>query len=90
MKRPAKVSIRLTRCAAEKSHKIEDLKKAALGAFDAAGGGDIYFLPFSANGQQFALSARTIIEVEWLPNKVPQRLIRQALAGFARPKRPAR
>ena len=72
----AKITIRLTRMAAEKSRNPEDLKKAAEAAFAAAGSGDIHFALFKANGQQFALSSRTIIEVDWLPNRVPARVLR--------------
>jgi hypothetical protein len=74
----AKVSIRLSRNATEKARKPDDLKAAALAAFQAAGAGDIYFALFKSNGQQFALSSRTIIEVDWVPNRLPQRVIRQA------------
>lgn len=73
----AKISIRLTRDAAEKSRNHDDLKKAALAAFEKAGKGDIYFAPFEANGQRFALSSRSVIEVEWLPNRVPSRVVRE-------------
>ena len=73
----AKVTIRLTAGAAQQARKPEDLKKAAEAAFREAGGGEIYFSPFKSNGQQFALSSRTIIEVDWLPNRVPVRTIRQ-------------
>ncbi|CAG0952940.1 MAG: hypothetical protein F9K19_00490 [Rhizobiaceae bacterium] len=71
-----KITIRLTRSAAEKSHKIEDVRKAAAAAFEAAGRGEIHCLAFKANGQQFALSSRTILEVDWLPNRIPPGIIR--------------
>ncbi len=73
-----KVSIRLSRNAAEKARKPDDLKDAALAAFHAAGAGDIYFALFKSNGQQFALSSRTIVEVDWVPNRLPDKIIRQA------------
>jgi hypothetical protein len=72
-----KVSIRLSRNAAEKARKPNDLKEAALAAFQAAGAGDIYFALFRSNGQQFALSSRTIVEVDWVPNRLPDKIIRQ-------------
>ena len=59
----AKISIRLTRSAAEKSRNQEVLKRAALAAFEQAGRGDILCLPFEASGQRFALSSRMVIEV---------------------------
>jgi hypothetical protein len=84
----AKISIRLTRNAAEKSRNQEVLKRAALAAFDEAGRGDILCLPFEASGQRFALSSRMIIEIDWLPNRIPQRVLRDA--GIVKPRRPAR
>lgn len=72
-----KISIRLSKNAAEKARKPEDLKVAALAAFQAAGAGDIYFALFKSNGQQFALSSRTIVEVDWVPNRLPDKIIRQ-------------
>jgi len=72
----AKISIRLTRSAAEKSRNQEALRRAALTAFEHAGRGDILCLPFEANGQRFALSSRMIIEIDWLPNRIPQRVLR--------------
>ena len=72
----AKISIRLTRNAAEKTRDRMALEKAAVAAFDKAGRGDIYCAPFEANGQRFALSSRMIIEVDWLPNRIPPRVLR--------------
>ncbi|MEP9389265.1 hypothetical protein [Mesorhizobium sp. KR9-304] len=72
-----KVSVRLSRNAAEKARKPDDLREAALAAFQAAGAGDIYFALFKSNGQQFALSSRTIVEVDWVPNRLPDKVIRQ-------------
>ena len=72
----AKISIRLTRTAAEKSRNQEALRRAALAAFDHAGQGDILCLPFEASGQRFALSSRMILEIDWLPNRIPQRALR--------------
>jgi hypothetical protein len=72
----AKISIRLTRSAAEKSRNQEALRRAALAAFEQAGRGDILCLPFEASGQRFALSSRMIIEIDWLPNRIPQRVLR--------------
>jgi ribose 1,5-bisphosphokinase PhnN len=82
----AKISIRLTRNAAEKSHNHDNLKKAALAAFEAAGRGDIFCVPFEANGQKFALSSRMIIEVDWLPNRIPAKALRDA--GIVKPGKP--
>jgi hypothetical protein len=73
-----RISIRLTRNAAEKTRNRLALEKAALAAFDRAGRGDIYCAPFEANGQHFALSSRMIIEVDWLPNRIPPRVLRVA------------
>lgn len=81
-----KITIRLTRSAAEKSRKIEDVRKAAAAAFEAAGRGEIQCLAFTANGQQFALSSRTILEVDWLPNRIPPRVIRASGAFPAKPR----
>ena len=84
---PQKVSIRLSRLALEKARKPDDLKQAALSAFQAAGAGDIYFALFRANGQQFALSSRTIVEVDWIPNRLPDKVIRSAGAAIAKKRR---
>jgi hypothetical protein len=81
----AKISIRLTRNAAEKSRNQEALRRAALAAFEQAGRGDILCLPFEASGQRFALSSRMIIEIDWLPNRIPQRVLRDG--GITRPRR---
>ncbi len=83
-----KVSIRLSKNAAEKARKPDELKQAALAAFQAAGAGDIYFALFRSNGQQFALSSRTIIDVEWVPNRLPDKIIRSAAKPLANRKRP--
>ena len=74
----AKISIRLTRNAAEKSRNQEALRRAALAAFEQAGRGDILCLPFEASGQRFALSSRMIIEIDWLPHRIPPRALREA------------
>lgn len=76
----SKISIHLSRAAAEKARKPDEVRAAAIAAYQAAGAGDIFFRAFKSNGQQFALSSRTIIEVDWLPNRVPDRVIR-AKAG---------
>jgi hypothetical protein len=83
----AKIAIRLTRNAAEKSRNHETLRKAALAAFEAAGRGDIFCVPFEANGQKFALSSRMIIEVDWLPNRIPARALRDVGTVEARRRR---
>jgi hypothetical protein len=74
----AKISIRLTRNAAEKSRNLDTLRRAALAAFEQAGRGDIFCMPFEANGQKFALSSRMIIEVDWLPNRIPAKVLHDA------------
>lgn len=81
------ISIRLSKTAAEKVRRPADLatlKQAVVDAYRAAGAGDIYFALFQANGRQFAFSSRTVIDVEWLPNRLPDKIIRQA------PKLPAK
>jgi len=70
------ITIRLNRSAAEKSRNIDMLKKAAFAAYEKAGRGDIFCLPFEANGQRFALSSRMIVEVDWLPSRIPDRVLR--------------
>jgi hypothetical protein len=79
-----KVSIRLSKNAIEKARKPDELKEAALAAFQAAGAGDIYFALFRSNGQQFALSSRTVVEVDWVPNRLPDKIIRQVEKSSAR------
>jgi hypothetical protein len=80
----AKISIRLTRNAAEKARNHDNLRKAALAAFEAAGRGDIFCVPFEANGQKFALSSRMVIEIDWVPNRVPAIVLRDP--GVAKPR----
>lgn len=80
----ARITIRLNRSAAEKSRNKETLTKAALAAYEKAGQGDIFCLPFEASGQRFALSSRTLVEVDWLPNRIPERTLRDA--GKPKPK----
>ncbi len=77
----ARISIRLSRNAAARARDREAVEKAAIAAFEAAGRGDIHFAVFKANGQQFALSSRSVIDVEWLPNRVPARVLRPAEGG---------
>lgn len=79
----ARITIRLSRSAAEKTHDPERLRKAAVAAFEKAGGGDVFCMPFEAGGQRFALSSRMLVEVDWLPNRIPDR----PLAEPVRPKR---
>jgi hypothetical protein len=67
----SKITIRLSREAETKARNPQQVEQAGRAAFANAEGGDIYCLPFKVNGQQFALSSRTIIEVDWLPNRVP-------------------
>ena len=73
----ARISVRLGRSAAEKARKPDDVKKAALEAFATAGGGYIYAAPFSVSGQNFVLSSRTIVDVEWLPGRIPAKVLRE-------------
>lgn len=71
-----KISVRLTRDARAKARNAEAVERAALAAFDAAGRGEIKFVRFMAAGNQYALSSRMILEVDWLPNRVPDRVLR--------------
>lgn len=72
----SRIFIRLTKTAADKARDRAAVEKAAAAAYEAAGKGDIHFLAFKANGQQFALSSRSVLDVEWLPNRVPPRVLR--------------
>jgi hypothetical protein len=73
-----KPSIRLSPAARAKARDVHMVARAALEAFEAAGKGDIHFARFTAGGRQFALSTRTVIEVDWLPNRVPDKVLRAA------------
>jgi hypothetical protein len=84
----ARITVRLNRSAAEKSRDPEAVRKAALAAWDEAGQGDIFCLPFEANGRRYALSSRMIIEIDWLPNRIPQRALRDG-GRLVHPKRPS-
>lgn len=85
-----KYTIRLTRDARFRAQKPELVEKAALAAFEAAGRGEIHFAPFSVGGNQYALSSRMILEVDWLPNRVPDRVLRRPDVQAARPLKPRR
>ncbi|MBX3575573.1 MAG: hypothetical protein KF723_00080 [Rhizobiaceae bacterium] len=80
----ARISIHLTRSALQKARKPDDVRKAALEAFSGAGGGMIFAAPFTANGQNFALSSRIVVEVDWLPGRVPPRVLREEKAQRTR------
>lgn len=84
----ARISIRLSKSAAEKARNREAVERAAVAAFEAAGRGDIHFAAFKVNGQQFALSTRSVIDVEWLPNRVPERVLRTGEGGGPKRTRP--
>lgn len=71
-----KVTIHLRREAMAHAANPEKVRKAAQAAYEASGGGDIHIVPFIAEGRQYALSSRIIIEVDWLPNRLPKRVIR--------------
>lgn len=73
-----KLSIRLSPTARAKARDVQAVARAALEAFEAAGKGEIHFARFTAAGHQFALSTRTVIEVDWLPNRVPDKVLRTA------------
>ena len=66
-----KYALRMTREARSHAHNPETVRKAALDAIKDAQTGEVYFLPFKAEGKQFALSARTIIEIGWFPHRIP-------------------
>ena len=66
----ARITIRLTADARRRARNREEVERAALAAFEAAGRGEIHFAPFLAAGHQYALSSRMILEVDWLPNRV--------------------
>ena len=83
----ARISIRFSKTAADKARDRQAVENAALAAYDAAGRGDIECLAFKANGQQFALSTRSVIDVEWLPNRVPPRVLRPGEGARARARR---
>ena len=82
-----KITIRLTREARFRAIKPELVEKAALAAFEAAGCGEIHFAPFTVGGVQYALASRMILEVDWFPNRVPDRVLKPADALRKRPRR---
>lgn len=72
----ARITIRLTPEARRRARGKDDVERAALAAFEAAGRGEIHFAPFTAGGNRYGLSSRMILEVDWLPNRVPDRVLR--------------
>ena len=73
-----KVSVHLTNAAREACSDPDILRKAAqaaIGSVEAPG--SIEFLKFTSKGKQFAISARLVIDVDYFPNRVPDRVIRR-------------
>jgi hypothetical protein len=85
----AKPSIRLSREVRDKASDADAVARAALAAFEAAGRGEIHFARFTAAGKQFALSTRMVIEVDWLPGRVPDKVLRGPVVLPARQKKKA-
>jgi hypothetical protein len=73
-----KFIFRLTPDARAKARNRETVERAAIAAFEAAGRGEIHFARFEAGGVQYALSSRMVLEIDWLPNRVPDRVLRPA------------
>ena len=74
----ARITVRLTREArARAARNPQAVEQAAITAFEAAGRGEIHFARFTAAGNQYALSSRMILEIDWLPNRVPDRVLRR-------------
>ena len=70
---------RLTQDAIETGITPLDIKIAAAEAMGTNGyllRPEIHFLRFQAKGRHFALTTRTIIEVDLMPHRTPARLIR--------------
>jgi hypothetical protein len=86
----ARITIRLTADARRRARNREEVERAALAAFEAAGRGEIHFAPFLTAGHQYALSSRMILEVDWLPNRVPDRVLRHPGTIRRAPPRKAR
>lgn len=79
-----KVSVLIGKSAEGKFRNIETLRKSALQAYQTAGGGEIFCLPFNAEGKQFALSSRTVLDIDFLPNRIPPKPLRGAGAKVGR------
>lgn len=79
-----KLSVRIGKSAEGKFRDIQKLRKSALEAYLAAGGGEIFCLPFKAEGKQFALSSRMVVDIDFLPNRIPPRLLRGPAARVLR------
>ena len=79
-----KVSVRIGKSAEGKFRNIEKLRKSALEAYQTAGGGEIFCLPFNAEGKQFALSSRLVLDVDFLPNRIPAKPLRGIAAKIGR------
>lgn len=80
-------SIRLSKEARAKARDADAVVRATLEAFAAAGKGEIHFARFIADGRQFAMSTRIVIDVEWLPNRVPDKVLRPAETSAPRKRR---
>ena len=73
-----KFAVHLTPAARDVCRDQEAVRRAAqsaLSTLDAPG--DVQFLKFTSEGKQFALSARLVIDVDFFPNRVPDRVIRR-------------
>lgn len=79
-----KISVRIGKSAEGKFRNIEKLRKSALEAYQTVGGGEIFCLPFTAEGKQFALSSRLVLDIDFLPNRIPPRPLRGVAPKIAR------
>jgi len=71
----------LTRDAGDTGIAPLDIKMAAAEAMGRNGvllRPEVEFLRFQAKGRHFALSTRTIVEVDVMPHRTPDRLLRSA------------
>lgn len=71
-----KHTVRLTQEAAFRLGDTFKIKQVAIEAAEKAGDREVKFLTFTHGGKQYALSTRTIIEVDWFPHRVPKKVIR--------------
>jgi len=79
-----KISVRIGKSAEGKFRNVEKLRTSALEAYRTAGGGEIFCLPFNVEGKQFALSSRLVLDVDFLPNRIPPKPLRGAAAKIVR------
>jgi hypothetical protein len=74
-------SVFLTPAARAAGVPVDELHQAAVSASRSAGDEPIWFQAIRVRGKQFAIATRVVIEVDYLPNRVPEAIVKHPLQG---------